>query len=51
MKVCPDRANLIADLNRIQSHGGEGLVIRARHVDRYEAGRTSNSLKVKYIVA
>jgi DNA ligase-1 len=51
VKVCPDRASLITDLNRIQSRGGEGLVIRSPHADRYEAGRTSNSLKVKYIVA
>jgi hypothetical protein len=51
VKVCHGRASLIADLNRSQSRGGEGLVIRSPHIARYEAGRTSNTLKMKYIVA
>lgn len=51
VKVCQDRSSLIADLNRVQLRGGEGLVIRNPRTDRYEVGRTTNTLKVKYVVA
>jgi DNA ligase-1 len=45
-KLCKDVAALRAELTRVESLGGEGLMLR-RPGSRYEAGRSSTLLKVK----
>lgn len=46
-RVCESRADLLAELHRVQAAGGEGLMLRSPTVRRYYGGRTSNLLKVK----
>lgn len=46
-EVCPGHDWLMARLRAVRGDGGEGLVIRHPLIDRYETGRTGNTLKVK----
>ena len=45
--VCDGYAHLFSYLNKIQTDGGEGVMLRHPHVTSYEIGRTKNLLKVK----
>lgn len=48
--VVESRRQMIAELQRVQAQGGEGLVIRNPAVKQYEQGRTENLLKVKKLL-
>ena len=45
---CTGRDDLFQEMFKMQSAGGEGLVIRRDDFDGYEAKRTRKTLKVKY---
>merc|ERR1719277_567399 len=45
-QMCKGRAHLDDELKRVQSHGGEGLMLR-RAGSLYETSRSSSLLKVK----
>jgi DNA ligase-1 len=48
--VVSSRKEMIADMQRIQACGGEGLIVRNPAIRFYERGRTSNILKVKRLL-